>query len=266
LAVVTLAMYTGAEQMSCQRPGDIDAQVNACLCQRGLSAIISSIVGGTDIGVTIADPQLSGQPLIAMSQGFQVLSGYQTHELTGRNLRICDQSADAETMFDLRNSCKTGASFTGMFEGRRKSGENCLTLLNMLGLSIAEDIVTGEEVWFLIGLHADVSNLEEEEGGIPVDELSAFNQSATEIRNRLIDTFAWMAIEGAMAFRANQKGVATGAWRLLPRPKWRNGMTTQSTPYPASPSLDADVETLSSFHVSLTSSSQNSSRKASPSR
>jgi len=247
-------------------PDDIDALVNACVCHSGLSAIITSIVGGTDISVTVADPQIRGQPLIAMSRGFQVISGYQQHELTGRSFRIPDQTADGETMFDLRSSCKTGAPFTGILEGRRKSGENCLTLLNLLGLSVAEDVVTGEEVWFLIGLHADVSNLEEEEGGIPVDELSAFNQSATEIRNRLTDTFAWMALEGAMAFRAYRDGIATGAWRLLPRPKWKNGLTTLCKPFPQSPSLDTEGETLSSFHVSPNPSFQNNSRNASPTR
>jgi hypothetical protein len=130
----------------------------------------------------------------------------------------------------LRSSCETGAHFRAVLENRRKVGEHFLNLLDLRGLTVAQHVATGEHLWFLIGIQADVSHTRAED--MPDDNMHAFNTIAWDIRKRLTDCLASMAISGAMAASraemlritmtlTDHEGSGTGTWHLLPTPKWR---------------------------------------------
>lgn len=254
---------------------DIDTSVQQRFCQNEMSTTFKSLVGHSDFSIAIADPELEDVPLVAVSKKFEELTGYQQRELLGHKSCFLNQDAElpaGRTMFDLRVSCTTGAPFTGVLEGKRKSGEDFMYLLDLRGLSAAKHGISGEEKWFLIGIYADVTDLAEADIEITDDHLLAFNQMAKDVRKHLAVSFASMSMAGAAAVRrhmnlTDQERTWLDAWRLLRHPKWKQSMQMIT-----SLQLDLKTLTLNSMMttlsllpvVSSTASSASSSRASSP--
>eukprot|EP00415_Alexandrium_ostenfeldii_P003474 UN3474 len=122
--------------------------------------------------VTIADPRGVDCPLIAVSDEFINMTGFQRSEILGVNCRFLNQGCDMDPadLTRLRVSSATGVPYTAIIPNRKKSGELFMNLLDLRGLTIARNPQTGEELWFLIGIQADVTEFAEEE--IPEDHLA----------------------------------------------------------------------------------------------
>jgi len=194
--------------------------VNEVLVKRS----IKEAVADCTFMVTIADPREKDCPLIAVSGEFEAMTGFQKSEILGVNCRFLNQGCDmdAADLAGLRLSSKTGAPFTAVIPNRKKSGELFLNLLDLRGLSVAQNPRTGEDLWFLIGIQADVTGLAEDE--VPKDLLRDLQEVADGIRKGITRELSHMAVEGALTTEGElTQGAASSRWHLLERPCWRPG-------------------------------------------
>merc|ERR1719265_1843329 len=193
---------------------------------------IGSAVMECPFCVSIADPSEEDFPLIAVSERFEAITGYSRSEVLGRNCRILshDCCIDITTLMDLRSACHTGASFTAVLTNRKKSGEFFYNLLDLRGLNVARNPKTGEELWFLVGIQADVTSVHV--SGVKEEELEQVRCIANGIRTKLRDELSALAVASALKVNLNVASLRPttdvgaepeppDAWCLLPVPIWR---------------------------------------------
>jgi len=197
---------------------DLSAVVNEVAVVKSIKAAVADCT----FMVTIADPRGSDCPLIAVSEEFINMTGFQRSEILGVNCRFLNQGCDMDPadLARLRISSATGAPYTAVIPNRKKSGELFLNLLDLRGLSIARNPQTGEDLWFLIGIQADVTELAEEE--IPDDHMLDLQIVADSIRARLAKELSEMAVAGAMA-SPRHDGAKSPTWQLFAEPHWKTG-------------------------------------------
>jgi PAS domain S-box-containing protein len=205
------------------------AQVEDVLKQTASESIIHSAVrdavADLDFCVTIADPLSEDTHLIAVSEGFERITGYSSEEILGRNCRFLNDGCDLEPWqrMGLRVASKTGALFSAVIINRKKSGELFKNLLNVRGLVIAKKAVTGEDIWVLIGIQADVSNVDD----VPVNQLT---DVAKRIRRKLVRQFALLGTSAVFRSQGSDNSETMNEWRLVPDGVWREGAVSQDTP------------------------------------
>lgn len=119
--------------------------------------------------VSVADPQLPDCPLIAVSEGFCELTGYERESVVGQNCRFLNDGCDldCEAAMGLRMASATGKRFCAVLLNRKKDGVMFHNLLDLRGLNVGRT-ESGEERWLLIAVQADVTEIaDEEEGTLP---------------------------------------------------------------------------------------------------
>jgi len=164
----------------------------------------SKAISSCTFSVTIADPSQPDIPLVAVSPGFEQMTGYSCAEIVGLNCRFLnyDCAMDIEQRSHIREICRTGEPYTCMLRNRRKSGEEFLNLLDLRGLRVAKDTETGEDIWYLIGIQSDISELVDEdgEGKAAIQEAHERElQRITEhLRNELQQEFAQFVVTSTL--------------------------------------------------------------------
>mmetsp|Transcript_48227 Transcript_48227/g.127367 ORF Transcript_48227/g.127367 Transcript_48227/m.127367 type:complete len:617 (-) Transcript_48227:49-1899(-) len=105
------------------------------------------------LSVTLARPQDPDCPLIGCSDAFLDLTGYSRAESVGRNLRFLNKGCtmSAEDRHRMRIAVRTGKSFRGVVQNRRKSGEVFHSNVHMHALRIGDAL-------YIVGIQADVTN------------------------------------------------------------------------------------------------------------
>lgn len=191
----------------------IDVMTSQVLLESSIRKAIKEVVADRQVSVSVADPRSPDAYLIAVSDRFETMTGYSRPEILGQ---------------ELRGAVKTGEPFTGVLENRRKSGELFLNLLDLHGLTVARDVSTGDDLWFLVGIQADVSELSPSKLAKAEREVHCV---ANDIREKLADELSALAISGALKFtvstvsghlRSNKPEDSDEAiWSLLPTPQWR---------------------------------------------
>jgi PAS domain S-box-containing protein len=108
-----------------------------------------------EVSVTLCRPRDPDCPLIGVSDGFERLTGYPRAEIVGRNCRFLNQGCvvSAADRHAMRICLRTGQSFTGVLQNRRKNGELFSNLLTMRTLRIGTTP-------YIIGVQVDVTNME----------------------------------------------------------------------------------------------------------
>jgi len=164
--------------------------------RRLIDDAICSAVVSLNFCVTVADPTLDDSALIAVSQGFEDLTGYEATEVVGRNCRFLNQGCDVEPWQQtrLRECSQNGAPFTTVIQNRKKSGELFLNHLDLRGLIVAQNELTGQELWYLIGIQADVTPMDEEDV-FPADHMVEVGR---RIRQALTEQFAAIGVSFAL--------------------------------------------------------------------
>mmetsp|Transcript_54171 Transcript_54171/g.155652 ORF Transcript_54171/g.155652 Transcript_54171/m.155652 type:complete len:797 (+) Transcript_54171:83-2473(+) len=194
----------------------IDKYVAAALLTQGLKDSVASC----NFCVTIADPRAKDCPLIAVSEEFERMTGFTRSEAVGVNCRFLNQGCDVDPddLVKLRVSSHTGAAFTGVLPNRKKSGELFLNLLDLRGLTVAKHPFSDEDLWFLVGIQADVTEFAE--GEIPGSHFEKMHWVMNCVRAAIIRELSAFALEGATeCHRLN--GIAGERYLLLDRPTWR---------------------------------------------
>jgi len=188
-----------------------------------LEEMIQTVAAGCKFCVTIADTTSPDLPLIAVSEKFEEITGYSRHEVIGKNCRFLNDgcNVDHSDLARLRLACATGAPFTSVLTNRRKSGELFLNLLDVRGLVVAHKPHTGEELWFLVGIQADITDIADHQ--LPCDHLPELHHVVSLIRSKITDQLTAMAVAGAlMADFEVDDGRSDDAWCLLQEPRWKS--------------------------------------------
>jgi hypothetical protein len=164
--------------------------------------------------VTIANPRGEDFPLIAVSEEFENMTGYKRTEILGVNCRFLNQGVEVDQtiLLNLRLASKTGAPFTALLPNRKKTGELFLNLLDLRGLTVAVDSRTGEDLWFLVGIQADVSDLADEE--IPESHIQELQALADFVRLRIVNELSQYVVASENT---------NSNFKLLESPQWRPG-------------------------------------------
>lgn len=222
-----------------------------------LSAV-SRVVANCRFCVSIADPSQPDVPLVAVSSGFERMSGFAAADILGMNCRFLNHDCpmDTEERSDLRISCRTGRPFSRILQNRRRDGDIFLNLLDLRGLTIARDTETGEDIWYLVGIQSDVTelvsgaadgtsahrDLVEEATSTHLRELQVL---AALLREELVVEFGCLsgsssppaprlrvlapeldlsdgvAVPAVLGVQTGPKPVAHAMMALLPTPEWR---------------------------------------------
>ncbi|CAJ1335255.1 unnamed protein product [Effrenium voratum] len=216
---------------------DIDVMTSRVVRASSIREVIGAVVADGQVSVTVGDPRSEDACLIAVSQQFEAMTGYCRQEILGKNCRFLSSGCgcDNQELVKLRRAVKTGEPYTGVLENRRKSGELFLNLLDLCGLTVARNPASGDELWFLVGIQADVSNL----APSALQEVAAeVHQVARDIRAKLADQLSALAISGALMsnFTAEGQTLQTKeyrlsepdpeVWTVLPFPQWRGTIPT----------------------------------------
>mmetsp|Transcript_17370 Transcript_17370/g.40516 ORF Transcript_17370/g.40516 Transcript_17370/m.40516 type:complete len:394 (-) Transcript_17370:23-1204(-) len=221
-----------SESFFTQHCADIDSLASRVIDECSIKEVIQAVVTDGQFCISIADPRAPDVPLIAVSDQFEAMTGYRREEVLGKNCRLLNMGCDIDflDLVNLRIASKTGASFTGVLPNRRKSGEMFLNLLDLRGLTVATNRVTGEELWFLVGIQADVTNLNSL--GSRTSCLREMHAVANGIRMQLGKELSELAVSAALVCKDGKEadqissaedlqfGLSDG-WSLLPTPSWR---------------------------------------------
>jgi len=207
---------------------EIDFMATSAALESIVEDTLKAIVDECDFCVTIADPRKPDIPLIAVSDRFEAMSGFSRHEVVGKNCRFLNHGCSLETaeIAALRRTCETGAPFTAVVENRRKSGEKFMNLLDLRGLTIAHNTSSNEELWFLVGIQSDVTNLCESE--IPESNLAALHKVANAIRMRLTHALGYMAVHEAEGCSVDRFSGPSVTWTFLSDLQWRDSSASSA--------------------------------------
>jgi PAS domain-containing protein len=228
-----------SEHSECADPVSLSVKINEVLVKQ----CIQSAVKECRFMVTIADPRGDDCPLIAVSPEFEALTGYQRSEILGSNCRFLNHGCnmDPALLIELRKSSDTGMPFTGVIPNRKKSGELFWNLLDLRGLSVGTHPETGEDLWFLIGVQGDVTNVVDDT--VPDSWQTELQVVANAIRSSIAVELSRMAV-GAADTLPEGHASKPGMWNLLKEPMWMTWRTHQVEEHKMSTSIVAkpDVE------------------------
>jgi hypothetical protein len=227
-----LSPRLGPPPASPSRREGIDAMVSDVVNGALVKKAIRAVVAECKFCVTIADPKGHDVPLIAVSAAFEEMTGFKRSEILGVNCRFLNQGCPVSPLdlTGLRIASERGSAFTALLPNRKKSGEMFVNLLDLRGLTIARHLETNEELWYLIGIQADVTGIAE--NVVPEDHLQELQELARLIRSKLKRELSQLAADGAERFdreatssscssMGNRVDSSPGlAWKLLKEPVW----------------------------------------------
>ncbi|CAE8641449.1 unnamed protein product, partial [Polarella glacialis] len=184
---------------------EIDALTTKVVGESSIREALCTALADGQFCVSIADPRSSDVALIAVSDKFLDMTGYDRQEVIGRNCRFLSNGCmpSTEDLVRLRMACETGAPFTGVLMNRRKTGEAFFNLLDLRGLTVARNHVTGKELWFLVGIQADVTDCIElsddlAEARFSDGLLDHMQSAASSIRAKLAAELSALAMNAAL--------------------------------------------------------------------
>ncbi|CAJ1343977.1 unnamed protein product [Effrenium voratum] len=235
-----------ADVSSQKIPEDIDAIISDVVNQAIVKKAIQSAVSSCKFCVTIADPRGMDFPLIAVSEAFEKMTGFKRSEILGANCRFLNQGCpiSPSDLIGLRLASESGCAFTALLPNRKKSGEMFINLLDLRGLAIATDVETSEELWYLIGIQADITGLSE--CLVPEDHVKELQEIANEIRKKMVKEISKLAAGGMeeqvdrqTTLSSNVSGPkSASSYKLLQEPLWRKGTLSKKAVLEMATKLD----------------------------
>ncbi|WP_181691386.1 bacterio-opsin activator domain-containing protein [Natronomonas sp. LN261] len=109
------------------------------------------------VGITVADPNESDEPLIYVNDAFERLTGYDTFEILGRNCRFLQgEGTDPETVERVRQAVDDRRPISVEILNYRKNGEPFWNQLNIAPVTNDDD-----ELTHFLGFQTDVTERKE---------------------------------------------------------------------------------------------------------
>ena len=116
--------------------------------------VLSQILDTCVNGITLSDPDQEDNPIIYANEAFELITGYSSEEILGRNCRFLHgEDRDQEGLDEVRTAIREKKSVTVTLRNYRKNGElfyNRFTIRPLFGRE-------GDLIYFL-GLQHDISN------------------------------------------------------------------------------------------------------------
>ncbi len=121
--------------------------------------ILSIILDECVNGVTLADPDLEGMPIVYVNKAFEDMTGYTQEDIVGKNCRFLQgQDREQPARFQLAEAIKKREATTVTLRNYKKNGE---LFYNQLKITPLFD-QSGNLLYFL-GVQFDVTELVEQE-------------------------------------------------------------------------------------------------------
>jgi len=123
-----------------------------------LTVELKNILDGVeDVSITIASAE-DDFPLIAVSVGFEHLTGYAAEDIVGRNCRFLNTGSEMEPAdrAGIRTALATGARFTTVIPNLRKDLSPFLNLLDLRTLEVGTQRLSGAPVRLVVGIQGEV--------------------------------------------------------------------------------------------------------------
>jgi PAS domain S-box-containing protein len=115
-----------------------------------LSAILDECVNG----VTLADPDLEGAPIIYANKAFERLTGYSQEEIIGRNCRFLQgDDQDQEQRYQIAEALKNHEAVEVTLRNYRKDGTLFYNHLKIVPLFDKK-----QRVLYYLGVQYDITN------------------------------------------------------------------------------------------------------------
>jgi len=115
--------------------------------------ILSSILDECVNGVTLADPDLEGTPIVYANKAFERLTGYSQEEIIGHNCRFLQgPDRDQEARFQIAEAIKAHKQIEVTLRNYRKDGELFFNHLKITPLFNRKN-----EVIYYLGVQYDVT-------------------------------------------------------------------------------------------------------------
>lgn len=199
--------------------GDLQPRVDDALEKINIECVVVRSVQNCYFSVSIADPQLPDTPLIAVSEGFCELTGYDRETVLGQNCRFLNEGCDVRLSDreGLRTAARTGSHFCALLPNIKADGTPFLNLLDMRGLAVGKT-ASGEERFFIVGIQADVSECGTDT--LPLEHKLQMQHIANVIREELVSSLQELAIVTAGSIEAAQ---SLGDIIPYQQPKWVMG-------------------------------------------
>jgi len=128
-----------------------------------LEELCSEVFRHVEIPACLSDPAMHDCPLVAVSRGFEVLTGYSEKRCVGRNCRFLRDGRVAEVPDEVRNRLRNAvnnlATFSGVLPNIRADGTPFENLLHISPIDVG-----GKK--YLVGVQTEVegSGLDDESG------------------------------------------------------------------------------------------------------
>jgi len=136
--------------------------------------LLRDAVASSGFAVTLLEPTARDANdevrIRGVSRGFEDKFEWREAALLGRSGRIMAASAGDICLVEdakLRLAYECGAPYSCMRTLQKASGELCQVWQHTRGMSIGTDARTGEELWYLLAVHFDLT---EDDFGLPLDE------------------------------------------------------------------------------------------------
>jgi PAS domain-containing protein len=120
----------------------------------------------TDILSVLETDQLSitfaindeDMPLVYVTQGFEVLTGFKSKDIIGRNCRFLNQDLglSSEHRMGILQACYTGSHFLSVLQNQRMDGTLFHNLLDLRTLEIGRYVDDGTPARLLVGIQGEV--------------------------------------------------------------------------------------------------------------
>lgn len=197
----TSAASEGSRRSQCQDLCPLELKIRSSVLDMLARQAITEAVADCPFCVTVADPGEDDCPLVAVSDEFLRITGYDRAQVLGRNCRFLNEGcpADLHDIMALRQASKSGQRVTLLLTNRRRTGELFVNLLDLAGVTVAKDLDTSEDIWYLIGVQADVTHLAE--GELPKDHLAELELVAGAVRAGLEREMRQMALDSVQEGR-----------------------------------------------------------------
>eukprot|EP00927_Polykrikos_kofoidii_P007382 TRINITY_DN13026_c0_g1_i1.p1 TRINITY_DN13026_c0_g1~~TRINITY_DN13026_c0_g1_i1.p1 ORF type:complete len:468 (-),score=53.00 TRINITY_DN13026_c0_g1_i1:133-1350(-) len=200
-----------------------------------IEAVVCGVVTECGFAVSAAEPTSMDLELIAVSDSFCKMTGYNREDVIGENCRFLNEGCplSLEQRSNIRSAANSGTYFSDVIVNRKKDGEPFLNLVDIRGLVIARNSRTDEDLWISLAAQMDVTGKKPHD--IPGSNMDLLNHVAGRIRKRLISKISELGIGGALLkFKVqrkvhsanssdNQRVDDDGSWQLVLGTMWKPG-------------------------------------------
>lgn len=139
----------GKDSLHCIKEADVESEDNF------LDDLYHRVVRPMKVPVAIADPTKYDCPVVAISRGFEALTGHEEREVLGRNCRFLSMpratEISEETRSELRDAARGMKTFLGVLPNVRADGSYFENLLHLSPID-----VRGQT--FVVGVQMEVDN------------------------------------------------------------------------------------------------------------